>query len=207
MRVQSLLCRLGLVVASVIAVVGLPSGAAAQNSTGSVRGYVTDSSGNALEGARVVAVSVLTSAQREVTTQARGYYALLGLVPGEYEITARQIGMAPQLAFHAAGGAFSLSLPPRWRGALAPRAGRTVLLGIRPEDVRVTERADAGVRMRLDLVEPLGQELLVTARVGGHEVIARLPPNSTSSAGQDITLAFDPESLHFFDSETRERIA
>ena len=112
------------------------------------------------------------------------------------------------LAFHAAGGAFSLSLPPRWRGALAPRAGRAVLLGIRPEDARVTEGGpDAGVRMRLDLVEPLGQELLVTARVGGHEVIARLPPNSTSSAGQDIMLAFDPEALHFFDSQTRERIA
>jgi multiple sugar transport system ATP-binding protein len=111
------------------------------------------------------------------------------------------------LAFHAAGGAFSLSLPPRWRGALAPRAGRAVLLGIRPEDVRVTERADAGVRMRLDLVEPLGQELLVSARVGGHEVTARLPPVPTPSAGQDITLAFDPEALHFFDSETRERIS
>ena len=66
MRVQTLLCRLGLVVASVTALAGLPSGAAAQTSTGSIRGYVTDSVGNALEGARVVAVSVLSSTQREV---------------------------------------------------------------------------------------------------------------------------------------------
>jgi len=96
MRVQTLLCRLGLVVASVVAFVGLPSAGAAQTSTGSIRGYVTDSVGNALEGARVVAVSVLSGAQREVTTQSKGYYALLGLVPGEYDLTARQIGMAPQ---------------------------------------------------------------------------------------------------------------
>jgi outer membrane receptor protein involved in Fe transport len=96
MRVQSLLCRLGLVVASVAAVAGLASGAAAQTSTGSIRGYVTDSVGNALEGARVVAISVLSGVQREVTTQSKGYYALLGLVPGEYDVTARQIGMAPQ---------------------------------------------------------------------------------------------------------------
>ena len=111
------------------------------------------------------------------------------------------------LAFHATGGAFSLLLPPRWRGTLASRDGQAVLLGIRPEDVRAATQADTGVRMRVDLVEPLGQELLVTARLGEHEVIARLPPAAAAQPGQDITLAFDPEALHFFDSETRERIA
>src|SRR5438445_961869 len=70
--------------------------ASAQTSTGSIRGYVTDSSGAPLEGARVIAVNVQTSAQREATTQARGFYAMLGRVPAEYEVTARQVGMAPQ---------------------------------------------------------------------------------------------------------------
>src|SRR5439155_19097046 len=70
--------------------------AVSQTSTGSIRGYVTDSGGAALEGARVVAVSALNGTQREVTTQARGFYAMLGLTPGEYDVTARQIGMAPQ---------------------------------------------------------------------------------------------------------------
>ena len=111
------------------------------------------------------------------------------------------------LAFHAAGGAFSLALPPRWRQTLAAHEGRAVLLGIRPEDVRATERNGAGVRMRLDLVEPLGQELLVSARVGGHEVIARLPPAAPAVAGQDVTLGFDADALHFFDPDTRERIS
>lgn len=67
-----------------------------QTSTGSIRGYVTDSSGNPVGGARVVAVNVATSVQREVATQANGFYAILGLVPAEYDVTARQIGMAPQ---------------------------------------------------------------------------------------------------------------
>ena len=111
------------------------------------------------------------------------------------------------LAFHATGGAFSLLLPPRWRQTLAAHDGRAIFLGIRPEDVRATERDAAGVRMRLDLVEPLGQELLISARVGGHEVTARLPPAAGCVAGQDVTLSFDPEALHFFDPETRERIA
>src|SRR2546421_3068459 len=77
-------------------VVVAASAAWSQTSTGSVRGHVRDAGGRPLEGARVVAVSVATAGQREVTTQTRGYYALLGLVPGEYDVTARQIGMAAQ---------------------------------------------------------------------------------------------------------------
>jgi len=73
-----------------------PPPVVAQTSTGSIRGYVTDSSGTPIEGARIVAASVLTSAQRAAMSTARGYYALLGLVPGEYEVTVRYIGMAPQ---------------------------------------------------------------------------------------------------------------
>src|SRR3989442_576556 len=68
--------------------------AVSQTSTGSIRGYVTDSGGTPIAGARVTAVNTQTSAQREVTTQSNGFYALLGLVPTEYEVTARQIGMA-----------------------------------------------------------------------------------------------------------------
>src|SRR5437763_2387247 len=67
-----------------------------QTSTGSIRGYVTDSGGNPLAGARVIAVNTATSAQREVTTQSNGFYTIIGLAPAEYDVTARQIGMAAQ---------------------------------------------------------------------------------------------------------------
>ena len=72
------------------------SAAWSQTSTGSVRGYVRDAGGAPVAGARVVAVNIATSAQREVATQSNGFYALLGLVPAAYDVTARQIGMAPQ---------------------------------------------------------------------------------------------------------------
>src|SRR5438552_3491016 len=79
----------------VFLVVAAPA-AMSQTSTGSIRGYVTDSSGSPVAGARVVAVNPATTAQREVATQSNGFYAILGLVPAEYDVTARQIGMAPQ---------------------------------------------------------------------------------------------------------------
>src|SRR5436309_14024006 len=76
--------------------VSLARPASAQTSTGSIRGYVTDSGGAPIAGARVSAVNTQTSAVREVTTQSNGLYAILGLVPAEYEVTAPQIGMAGQ---------------------------------------------------------------------------------------------------------------
>src|SRR6059036_671310 len=86
--------RVALLIGGVMALVA--RAAPAQTSTGSIRGYVRDSSGAPLEGARVIAVNVQTAAQREVVTQASGFYAVLGLVPAEYDVTARHIGMAPQ---------------------------------------------------------------------------------------------------------------
>ncbi len=85
----------GLLVGLALVVIAVPA-ALSQTSTGSIRGYVTDSGGTPIAGARVVAVNPLTSTQREVATQSNGFYAMLGLVPAEYDVTARQIGMAPQ---------------------------------------------------------------------------------------------------------------
>src|SRR2546421_578204 len=76
----------------------LARNASAQTSTGSIRGYVTDSSGTPVAGARVIAVNASTSAQREVPTQSNGFYTIVGLVPAEYDVTARQLGMAAQKA-------------------------------------------------------------------------------------------------------------
>src|SRR5438094_4249778 len=90
MRVLSVLLLGG------VLAVSLARNTPAQTSTGSIRGYVTDSAGTPIAGARVIAVNIQTSAQREVATQSNGFYAILGLVPAEYDVTARQIGMAPQ---------------------------------------------------------------------------------------------------------------
>jgi carboxypeptidase family protein len=97
MRVDSLLRNIGrLVVLCCVMAMTLARGAPAQTSTGSIRGYVTDSAGNPIAGARVVAINPLNSAQREVPTQSNGFYTIVGLQPAEYDVTARQIGMAPQ---------------------------------------------------------------------------------------------------------------
>src|SRR6266702_2322776 len=130
----------------------------------------------------------------------------MNLVPGAVVHGEGAAGAGGALEFRAEGDAFSLGLPLAWQRALGNAEGRPVILGIRPEDLRPAAEDRAGVRVRLDLVEPLGQELLVCARAGSHEVTARLAPGLRLAPGEDMTLTFDPAALHFFDPETRDRI-
>src|SRR6266704_1909610 len=127
----------------------------------------------------------------------------MNLVPGA---VVHAGGAGGALEFRAEGDAFSLGLPAAWQRALGNAEGRRVILGIRPEDLRPAAADRTGVRVRLDLVEPLGQDLLVCARAGSHEMTARLAPGLRLAPGEDMTLTFDPAALHFFDPETRDRI-
>jgi len=102
--------------------------------------------------------------------------------------------------FRGGGGALTIAL------SSAVRPG-PVILGVRPEDVHPDPAPGAELRLRVDLVEPLGQELLVYASAGGQDLTVRLPPSAAAQAGQEISLGVDPARLHFFDARTRERIS
>jgi hypothetical protein len=82
--------------ALVLVATALPSGRiAAQTSTGSIRGTVTDSAGAPLAGAEVIALNTASGVQRNAATNSRGFYSLAGLTPASYQLTVRQIGSAP----------------------------------------------------------------------------------------------------------------
>ncbi len=68
---------------------------AAQTTTGSIRGYVTDEKGAPIVGADVKARSTTTGVERMATSNPKGFYSLPGLVPGEYALAVRHIGHAP----------------------------------------------------------------------------------------------------------------
>jgi len=79
-----------------LAVTALPSGRlAAQTSTGSIRGVVTDSAGSPLEAAQVTATNTASNVQRVSASNARGFYSLSGLTPGSHRLSVRHIGHGP----------------------------------------------------------------------------------------------------------------
>lgn len=70
--------------------------AAAQNSTGTIRGTITGANGGGVNDAQVQARNVETGALRGTISRNDGFYVLPGLVPGTYDITLRRIGSAAQ---------------------------------------------------------------------------------------------------------------
>jgi multiple sugar transport system ATP-binding protein len=111
------------------------------------------------------------------------------------------------LAVEAPG--FRIAVPPARRAALERLRGKAVALGFRPEDIREgpgedqkAYRFDAVV----EVVEPLGNEILVDLRVGQYPLVARVPPTSRVRIKEQIPLSLDPERLHFFDAQTEQAI-
>jgi multiple sugar transport system ATP-binding protein len=94
-----------------------------------------------------------------------------------------------------------LPLPP----ALAARAPAGALkLGVRPENLRLARAGEADLALPAEVVlrEPLGAETLVTLKVGGGELIARLAADFREPTGTSVTLHVHPQHLHLFHAET-----
>lgn len=72
------------------------SSAAAQTTTGSIRGYARNPSGAPIGDVQVIARDSAMGITRGTVTSAAGFYNIAGLRPGTYQLTARRIGLNPQ---------------------------------------------------------------------------------------------------------------
>jgi ABC-type sugar transport system ATPase subunit len=84
-----------------------------------------------------------------------------------------------------------------------------VVVGVRPERLEIGADGDAGIRVKLRVVESLGHEqLLVCDAEDGSPVVARIDPDVTAPAeGSTVTLTAEAAHVHLFDAETTERIS
>jgi multiple sugar transport system ATP-binding protein len=115
------------------------------------------------------------------------------------------------LRFRAAEGALDLPLPAPRAAALEAFVGRDVVLGVRPEAIYVAGGAyvpagAAPLGARLEMVEPLGNETLLEARVDGQALVARVGPQPLPPVGAPIELAVDAARVHFFDPASERAI-
>ena len=98
---------------------------------------------------------------------------------------------------------------PVARDTLADADATTVTLGIRPENLIVS---DTGLRVEVDVVEELGADAYVYGRadVGGTEqtIVARADWRKPPAKGEAIYLApEDPDGLHVFATESGRRLS
>ncbi|MEK7833723.1 MAG: ATP-binding cassette domain-containing protein, partial [Acidobacteriota bacterium] len=108
------------------------------------------------------------------------------------------------------GKGFELKLPRRFNGN-----NRPVVFGIRPEDIH--ERGDrvstasgsepGFLSAKVEILEPLGGEVIATCSFGGNEIIARLSSRTLAKSDAPIELSFDVERAKLFDPANGEALA
>ena len=85
--------------------------------------------------------------------------------------------------------------------------GKTVILGIRPEDVHDSEdwlkkSPETVIESTIRVYELLGAEVFLYFDVEGANVTARVDPRTTARTGDTVKFALDAEKIHVFDKET-----
>jgi multiple sugar transport system ATP-binding protein len=81
-----------------------------------------------------------------------------------------------------------------------------VLLGIRPEHMRLTDSGSADLSATVELIEPLGSDLLVTLRASANALIARTEPHTAINPGDVVHLAVSRERISLFDAASGNRL-
>jgi len=116
---------------------------------------------------------------------------------------------------HAVHDAFTLPLPSVEDPPATERNGtgdtqigdtRTAILGIRPEDFRLSgTQADDGlptIDAEVNVREPLGDSLLLHCSIGSTSCNIQAEPRTEVRAGETVSVTYDPARLHLFDTET-----
>ncbi|MBC7632722.1 sn-glycerol-3-phosphate ABC transporter ATP-binding protein UgpC [Aeromicrobium sp.] len=113
---------------------------------------------------------------------------------------------------------FGDTVVPVARETLAAADAKTVIVGIRPENLQI---ADVGIRLAVDVVEELGADAYVYGRVDvggagdgagatthGETIVARVDWRQPPSKGEVINLALvDMSGIHVFAKDSGERLS
>ena len=84
-----------------------------------------------------------------------------------------------------------------------------VLVGVRPEDVKLFDAQPSGMDSflaRVSVVEPLGSETIVDLQLDRDIIKAIVPPTQRLNEKQDIWVAFDMAKIHILDAENGARL-
>ncbi|MCI2959590.1 sn-glycerol-3-phosphate ABC transporter ATP-binding protein UgpC [Agromyces atrinae] len=124
------------------------------------------------------------------------------------------IGSPAMNLFHAdivdGGILFGTSLVPVEREILAQTSSKVATIGVRPEDITVSQTPGQGLEVDVDLVEELGADgyLYGHSTVEGKrtDIVARVDGRLHPNAGEKVYLTATPHHVHLFDIESGARL-
>src|SRR5215467_11169257 len=104
-------------------------------------------------------------------------------------------------ALWAETSGFRVKVPADRTDRLKSYAGQPVTVGIRPEDLHLATGSDSSdytFDAVVDVVEPLGSEILLDVKAGANTMVARVDPTVRVKVHEPIRLAMKADRLHFF---------
>jgi multiple sugar transport system ATP-binding protein len=102
----------------------------------------------------------------------------------------------------------TLPLTDALLGRARHRLGQPLVLGIRPEDVRVGRGTPAGRALdaEIEVAEPMGAETYLYLRASQLPCVARVRSDESYLPGQRVRLSLDLDRVHLFDAETERAL-
>jgi len=105
-------------------------------------------------------------------------------------------------------GEVCIYLPPEKSKQLADYQHKQIVVGLRPEDLKVTGAYSPGktIQGTVEVVEPIGNETYVDLNAGSFSLIAAVGRKSKIKAHSNLVVEPSIENLHLFDTENGKAI-
>ncbi|MDG2540112.1 sn-glycerol-3-phosphate ABC transporter ATP-binding protein UgpC [Dyella jiangningensis] len=103
-------------------------------------------------------------------------------------------------------GAVPLGELPAQSHELLPWIDREIVLGVRPEDLRLADADHAALSAVLEVPEPVGNEIFLNLRHGSQSLVSRVAPGALPEAGTIMHFALAHDRLHVFEPSGGTRI-
>ncbi|HDP36285.1 MAG TPA: ABC transporter ATP-binding protein [Candidatus Atribacteria bacterium] len=81
---------------------------------------------------------------------------------------------------------------------------KEIVLGIRPEDIKIDHKK--GKEAEVYVIEPMGMQVLVTAKLGNLQIRVLTTPPFTKKMGEKVKLHLNANKIHLFDKNTERSL-
>ena len=94
-------------------------------------------------------------------------------------------------------------VPEERRRSLVRFENKPVVLGVRPEHLRLISGSEKGeIQFTIDVAQKLGHETLLDITNEDKQAVVRVSPNAKFEIGETREFAFEMDKIQFFDPET-----
>ena len=116
------------------------------------------------------------------------------------------------VVFAQEGSGIEMAMPDRLQRRMKEYVNSPVSLGIRPENIQDRQagedvRPGSTFRAKVNVVEPLGDEMIVYVNPGKADLIAKIDSHHKIVVGQELEFMVDLDGIHIFDSVSGKNIS